>query len=273
MEQTGAAYKGRSSLTVRLDKSGFSFSLYDPASEEGFRFIPYAVNPLISMMANVKEALQSQAVLKEAYGQVNFLLTGQTALVPAAIFKEEDAETYFRFQYPSMTGCEIVFNHLPHTQTVLVFPMEKGLQQMLLDEYPDAAFYSVLSSVTEHFCGLSRLGNNRKLYLYFYNGNVCIEVFDRGKLNFMNVFDFEKHKENVLYYVAYVWKVCGLDAEEDRIYLTGDLGDLKSSLMEQLRRFYRNVFYINPSAEFNEVSVSKTNRVPYDVQSLLVFGF
>lgn len=272
MEQAGTTYKGRSSLTVRMDKSGFSFSLYDPASEEGFRFIPYVVNPMVSMIANVKEALQSQAVLKETYGQVNFLLTGETVLVPADIFKEEDAEAYFRFQYPAMTGYDVAYNYLPHTQAVLLFPIEKGLRQMLLDEYPGAAFYSVLSSVTEHFCGLSRLGNNRKLYLYFYDGKVCIEVFERGRLNFMNIFDFENHKENILYYVAYVWKVCRLDVEEDRIYLTGDLGELKSPLMEKFRQFYRNVFYINPSAEFNEASVSKTSQVPYDVQSLLVFG-
>lgn len=255
-----------------MDKAGFSFALYDPASEEGFRFIPYDINPAISILANVKEALQSQTVLKENYSTVNFLFTSETALVPAEIFKEEDIETYFRFQYPAKGNDEVMFNRLPHTQTVLLFSIERGLRQLLLDEFPQASFYSVLSAVTEHFCGLSRLGNNRKLYIYFYDGKICIEVYDRGRLCFMNEFCFEHHEENVLYYVACVWKMCGLDVEEDRLYITGNIGEMKSLLLEQFRRFYRNVFYINPSAEFNEVSVSKVESVPYDVQSLLIYG-
>lgn len=272
MEQAGTAYKGRSSLTVRMDKGGFSFSLYDPASEEGFRFIPYDINPVISMMANVKAALQSQPLLKDAYNNINFLFTGETALIPADLFKEEDAGTYFHFQYPALDNYDVAYNHLPHTRAVLLFAIERGLRPLLADEFPKASFYSVLSSVTEHFCGLSRFGNNRKLYLYFYNGKVCIEVFDRGRLKFMNEFNFDGQKENVLYYVAYVWKVCGLDAEEDRLYMTGDIGGMKQPLLGQFRRFYRNVFYINPSSEFNEASVSKVEHVPYDVQSLLVYG-
>lgn len=272
MEQIGTAYKGRSSLTVRMDKAGFSFSVYDPASEEGFRFEPYDINPMISLLANVKEAFQKEALLKDVYRNVNFLLTGAVALVPSELFRKEDVEEYYRFQYPSKENCEVAFNELPHTRAVLLFSMERGLRQMLLDEYPNASFYSVLSSVTEHFCGLSRFGNNRKLYLYFYNGKVCIEVFDRGRLKFMNEFVFDGKKENVLYYVAYVWKVCGLDAEDDRLYMTGDLGEMKAPLLEQLRRFFRNVSYINPASEFNEASVSKAEAVPYDVQSLLIYG-
>lgn len=272
MEQAGTAYKGRSSLTVRMSKSGFSFSIYDPASEEGFRFIPYEIEPSISMMANVKEALQSQMVLKEMYGSVNFLFTDDVALVPEDVFKEEDAETYYRFQFPAKENVEVLFNRLPHTQAVLLFPAERGLRQLLLDAFPDASFYSALSPVTEHFCSVSRLGNNRKLYLYFYDGKVCMEVYDRGRLCFMNVFDYEDNKENVLYYVTYVWKACKLDVEEDRLYMTGEMGELKQPLMEAFRHFFRNVFYMNPAAEFNEASVSKVESVPYDVQSLLVYG-
>lgn len=272
MEQAGTAYKGRSSLTVRMDKGGFSFSLYDPATEEGFRFIPYEINPTISMIANIKNALKTQPLLKDAYNSVNFLFTGKVAIVPSALFKEEDAGIFFHFQYPDEENHEIICNKLPHTQTVLLFAVERGLRQLLLDEYPNAAFYSALSSVTEHFCGLSRFGNNSKLYIYFYSGKICIEVFDRGRLRFMNEFNYDNQLDNVLYYVAYVWKICGLDVEEDRLYLIGEVEEMKAILLEQLRRFYRNVFYINSSSEFNEASVSKVEHVPYDVQSLLVYG-
>lgn len=272
MEQTGTAYKGRSSLTVRIDKAGFSFSLYDPASEEGFRFFPYEINPSISVVANVKEALKSEVVLKDTYRNVNFLFTGETMLVPSEFFKAEDCETYFHFQYPALDNYEVLYNTLPHTKNALLFAVERGLKRLLTDEYPNISFYSVLGSVTEHFCGLSRFGNNRKLYLYFYNGKMCVEVFDKGRLEFMNEFQWDKQISNVLYYVAYIWKVCGLDVEEDRLYIAGDIGNIKATLLEQLRSFFRNVFYINPAAEFNEASVSKVENVPYDVQSLLVYG-
>lgn len=272
MEQTGTAYKGRSSLTLRIDKAGFSFSLYDPASEEGFRFLPYDINPAISIVANVKEALKNEVVLKDTYRNVNILFTGETVLIPSDFFKEEDCMTYFRFQYPELDNYEVLYNVLPHSRNVLLFAVERGLKRLISDEYPKVAFYSALSSITEHFCGLSRFGNNRKLYLYFYGGKLCIEVFDNGRLEFMNEFSQDNQVSNVLYYVSYIWKVCQLDAEKDSLYVAGEAGEMKLSLMEQLRRFFRNVFYINPSSEFHEVSVSKVEHVPYDVQSLLVYG-
>lgn len=272
MEQTGTAYKGRSSLTVRIDKSGFSFSLYDPASEEGFCFLPYDINPSISIVANVKEALKTEAVLKDTYHAVNFLFTGETMLLPTEFFKEEDKETFFHFQYPMFDNYDVLYNNLPHTKNVILFAVEKGLERLLSDEYPHAAFYSVLSSVTEHFCGLSRFGNNRKLYLYFYSGKVCVEVFDNGRLEFMNEYLWDNQVSNILYYVSYIWKVCRLDVEQDRLYVAGEVGDMKQSLLERLRQFFRNVLYINPSSEFNKVSVSKVEHVPYDVQSLLIYG-
>lgn len=272
MEHSGTAYTGRSSLTVRIAGGGFSFSLYDPASEEGFRFQPYEINPTVSIVANVKEAMRNEAVLKDTYHKVNFLFTGETVLLPSEFFNEEDYPHYFRFQYPALDNYEVEYNRLSHTGNVLLFPVERGLKKLLVDEYPNVAFYSVLSSITEHFCGLSRFGNNRKLYLYFYDGKLCAEVFDKGRLEFMNEFRWDSEVSNVLYYVTCIWKACQLDVEEDRLYVAGDVGGAKSSLLEQLRRFYRNVCCINPAAEFNEASVSRGEDVPYDVQSLLVYG-
>lgn len=154
--------KENKNLTVRLGKSRFSFAIDKPAADAGFRYEEYDTNSMISMVANIKEAMETEPLLKENYRKVRFLVPGDVLSVPLDEFEDEQAENVYSFSFPMKENEEVVYNVLSHVNVVLLFAVERGLRQILLDEYPNAVFSSRqgLFFISYIF-----------LFLYFHNGN------------------------------------------------------------------------------------------------------
>ena len=60
-------------LSIRLSADGFSFSIYNPLTDNDFCFVPYPVNTGYSMTANLKEMLTETETLRYPYKRVNIL--------------------------------------------------------------------------------------------------------------------------------------------------------------------------------------------------------
>ena len=65
----------------------------------------------------------------------------------------------------------------------------------------------------------------------------------------------------------------GVDSMEtknqDELQLTGKFKD-KEGLLTGLRKYLRQVFIINPKAEFNRSEISKIEDIPFDMQTLIL---
>lgn len=60
-------------LSIRLSADGFSFSIYNPLTDNDFCFVPHPVNTGYSMTANLKDMLTKTEALKYPYKRVNIL--------------------------------------------------------------------------------------------------------------------------------------------------------------------------------------------------------
>ena len=142
-------------------------------------------------------------------------------------------DTVFYHNFPKAKGNnEIVLcNVLGRSNVVILFAMDKHTHLLLTEHFPTARFFSTASPLTEYFARKSRLGNSRKLYTHIREQQ-------------MEVFCFDKH-------------------------LTGKLED-KEELLKELRNYLRQVFVINPKAEFNRSEISKIEEIPFDMQTLLL---
>lgn len=61
----------------------------------------------------------------------------------------------------------------------------------------------------------------------------------------------------------------GLQSRKDELQLTGKFKD-KEGLLTGLRKYLRQVFIINPKAEFNRSEISKIEDIPFDMQTLIL---
>ncbi len=58
-----------------------------------------------------------------------------------------------------------------------------------------------------------------------------------------------------------------MDERRDELHLLGDIPD-RENLREELHAYVRNVFMLNPSAEFNRAPVTQVEGLPYDLITL-----
>ena len=258
-------------LSIRLSADGFSFSIYNPLTDNDFCFVPHPVNTGYSMTANLKDMLTKTEALKYPYKRVNILYDSpRFTPVPLELFEDEQMDTIFYHNFPKAKGNnEIVLcNVLGRSNVVILFAMDKHTHLLLTEHFPTARYFSTASPLTEYFARKSRLGNSRKLYTYIREQQMEVFCFDKGDLLLINSFPCKQTTDRV-YYLLYIWQQLNYNQEKDELHLTGKLED-KEELLKELRNYLRQVFVINPKAEFNRSEISKIEEIPFDMQTLLL---
>lgn len=257
-------------LSIRLSADGFSFSIYNPLADNDFCFVPHPVNAAYSMTANLKEMLAETDALKHPYKRIDILYDSpRFTTVPLELFEDEQMDAVFYHNFPPQGNNEIVLcNVLGKSNVVILFAMDKHAHQLVAEHFPTARFFSTISPLTEFFARKSRLGNSRKLYAHLRERLMEVFCYDRGKLLLINSFSC-KHTADRVYYLLYIWQQLGYDQERDELHLTGTLAD-KEELLKVLRGYLRQVFVVNPKAEFNRSEISKIEEIPFDMQTLLL---
>lgn len=254
-------------LSIRLSTDGFSFSVYCPSMEPSFRYFPFAVNRGLSMMANVKEMLlQHDDLFQQKFRQIRiYVADARYVAVPLELFSTEKMEMLYTQTQPLTAGHTVLFNELPRTHVVMLFSLHKAVHQLLLDRFPEAKFYASVAPLTEYFAGKSFLGNCKKLYAYLQEGQLTVVGLEHGKLLLLNSFPC-KQSTDYLYYLLYIWKTLELDQQRDELHLVG-LTHVRKLLAHELQKFIRQVYHVNPSAEFNRMEYSRVEEMPFDLQT------
>lgn len=253
-------------LSIRLSTDGFSFSVYNPILDHSFYYMPYKIERSLSMAANVKEMLQQNEFLRLPYKRVRIYTAKTNHLpVPFELFDEDQAEGLYYQSYPKEGNDTVLYNILPKANVAMLYALDKTVYQLLKEQFPDARFYAIASPLTEYFTGKSYLGNSKKLYAYLQGESLTVLCFDRGRLLLLNTFSCKK-ADDAIYYLLYVWKQLDYDQNRDELHLAGIIPE-KETLLHQLRKYLRQVYVINPTAEFNRSEFSKIEEIPFDLQT------
>ena len=68
-----------------------------------------------------------------------------------------------------------------------------------------------------------------------------------------------------------MWKQIGLQAERDELHLVGNIPAC-DWLTEELQKYLKRVYTINPAGDFNRSAVTQIEGMPYDLMTLFVKG-
>lgn len=268
MQVTGSNQNLYKSLSIRLCTDGFSFFVSSPEGTN--TYIPYFINPTISLSANLKEAITQLPELQESYKKVQVLITGPSSMVPFELFEEERINDLYNFNFPHRKGGTVLYNILPKSNTTILFSLDKSAFQLINETYPHAKYYSVESPVIEYLTEKSKLRETQKLYVYFHERTLNIYIFNNGKLYFANNFTYTELND-AIYFVLQIWKSQGLNQFTDELHLMGVLPD-EESTRKELRRYIKQVYQNNPVAEFGLKAEEAQLQIPYDLQILIHRG-
>ncbi|GAE86489.1 DUF3822 family protein [Bacteroides reticulotermitis] len=237
-------------LSFRLGTDGFSFSIYNPIQEDSLTVIEREVDSSLSLTANLKSAFRELEFLSYSYKRINIMITGKRfTTIPLELFEDEQAEVIFHHNHPKRENEIILYNVLKKNSVVVIFGIDKSAYSFLLEQYPDARFYSQSSPLIDFFSTKSRLGNSRKMYASLRPDAIDLYGFERGHLLLVNSFECA-HIQDRIYYLLYTWKQLGFDQERDELHLTGVLAD-KEILIQELKKYILQVFITNPATNID----------------------
>ena len=254
-------------LVIRISRNSLSFSTTDGAQ---VIYEPYALKSSISMAANLREALRTVPMLSERYGRVLVMVDSPVLQVPADEFKEDLAETYYNHSFTSQQQQKVLYTVLPELKCVAVFTLHKDLFTVITDAWDSVRIVPALTSVWNHLNQRSYTGAHSKLYGYFHEHQLEVFSFAQNRFKFCNSFTVTT-PEDAIYYILASWKQLGLVPEHDELFLVGDVLE-RDHTKEELEKYIKRVFVMNPIGEFNRASVAQIPGIPYDLMALYVKG-
>lgn len=256
-------------LSIRISRDALLFATYNPTLDPQLEYEPYVNNSRISIAANLREAVKEVNLALQTYYRVHVMLDAPSLLVPLEEFQEDTVEALYQHSFPYKDNEEVTYNVLPYLNAVSVFSINKDLNLVLKDNFRTFHLFTTAAPVWHHLHTRSFTGVHRKLYGYFHDKILEIFCFNQNRFKFANSYE-APHSHDAIYFLLYVWKQLNMDAEKDELHIAGDIPE-KDWLISELRKYLRNAFIINPSADFNRNAVTQVN-MPYDFQTLLVCG-
>ncbi|MBQ7471992.1 MAG: DUF3822 family protein [Prevotella sp.] len=253
-------------LVIRVSRHSLAFAVSNPIAVSKVEFEPYTVRSGISMAANLREAFRESTLLGRGYQRAQALIDTPVLMVPIQEFDESSIEDLYHHAMPGQQGVEVAYQVLPELKAVALYSINRDLKLVMTDHFNDVRFLPLMQPIWQLHLKRSYTGMSRKLYGHFHDRTLEIFSFEKNRFRFCNTFDTNRVNDAV-YFLLYVWKQLALDNMNDELHLSGDLPE-REMLIEQLRRFVKKVYILNPTAEFNRTPVSLIKGMPLDLVTL-----
>lgn len=255
-------------LVIRIGGNTLSFSAPSADSESRVVFEPYTVRSGISMAANLREAFKNIDPSLDGWQRVLVILDTPVLMIPIDEFSDNKTSTLYHHTISGHDKDTILTTVLPTLNAVAAYPVNKDLKLVIDDHFSDVRFTHTCVPVWNHLYKRSFTGVRMKLYAYFHDKKVDVFSFHQNRFKFTNRFDTGLAPD-AIYFILNVWKQIAFDNKRDELHLVGDLPD-KDYLVTHLRTFIRNVYVINPKAEFNRAPITDIPNIPYDLVTLFL---
>ncbi len=267
-DETNETPAAATTLYLRLGESNLHIARFADGRNPYFDFCRYRLRPRTSLVANLREAMDGEQILKSPYHRVEVLTTGPTTLIPLADFQEEDCQIIYDYCFPTKQKHRVFYDVIPGANAVLLFALDEVTCQALESIFGSVRYTSVKTPVIRHFSTSCAGRAHRAAYVYCHEQTVDIAVFEDKRLIMANAYEVY-NAADVAYFVMNVAHQTGLDAATDPIFIVETTGSLAKAA-EEVRLFAAQTRILRPAEEFNRHIVATTQGVPYDMINMLI---
>ena len=243
-------------LSIRINTDGFSFSIYNPLSENPYTFFDLAIDRKLSLIANLKKLISEHPFLSQLYRKVNIVIAETKIVVqPQHLFTEDLAqELYFYGQKLISTNTKVCYNELDRNNLVVLFGLNKNLHHFIQEHFRSPQIYAQHSPLIAYFSKKSHEGNTNKMFVYIETEGISIYCFKKGRLLLTNAFNATEIS-NQVYYILYIWKQLNFSQKSDELIFLGNLKQ-KEELLDIIKRYIVSVSILNSSEYIDLKSIN-----------------
>ena len=257
-------------VTLRIARNSMAFATQNETAIGGISYEPYVVKSSMSMAANLREAFLESPLLQGNFQRAQLLLDSPVLLMPLEEFNEQDVAPLFHYTFLGYENEELLNTVLPAQKTVAIYPINKDLKLVLTDHFQDLRIMPLMQPGWSPVYKRSFIGMRKKLFAYFRGTQMDAFCFTQNRFRFANSFEISNESDAV-YFLLHIWKTLGYNIHDDEMHLMGEFNN-REQLIKELKDYVKNVFVINPSAEFNRAPITQIKGIPLDLMTLYING-
>ena len=256
-------------LSIRLSTDGFCFAVHNPSAEEQYAYMPYDIDPMMSLTANLKKAIQETEMLRHTYAKVNIIVADTAyTLVPKEYYASSYERELYLQNFPQTKESTVVLHNLvAEEQVAVLFGMEQQLHQFITERYPKAQLYASIGPLIDFGAEKSYASAQRYCLVQIHKRHIDLLCLANGAPIFVNSFK-TRETADTLYFLLNCWQMLDLSQTDDTMHLIGTSRHAKT-LVKELERFIREIHIIRPAEEFHSTELARTGEMPFDLQALI----
>ena len=249
---------------IRISDKALCIAHTDGALEPQIHFTAYVLKSGIDQASQVKAILENTEVVPTDCQEATILVDSEVMLVPNDEYEASAIAEMYDQTITGHTQDEKLAASVDVLSSMAVFPLKRETHQVLSQRFGTLHIHPTMWSLWCHFLSTDQHLHRNPLYGYFHDNHLDIFRFQHERFRFYNRFAVEQAPD-ALYFLLYVWRQLGMDAETDHMVL---IGDQPAELAGRLERHLRHVSSLQPAEEFMNAPASHIAEMPYD---LLVF--
>lgn len=188
-----------------------------------------------------EHVFQSDKLLKLNYRNTRIgLLTPIATLIPSDLYDTGQRRFYLEQNAILDKQHHVLNDALESVGAQHVYAFHSEIFECVQAQFPQAVFCNVLSGlITTH----QRYGKPETVYANLTGEYLQIVVFNHKKLLFSNTFT-HRSASDVLYFIMLVIKQLDLDAEQNKLILSGEI-TTESSTYTTLQQYIKHIEFVN----------------------------
>ncbi|WP_179344790.1 DUF3822 family protein [Winogradskyella ursingii] len=240
-------------LSIQFNLNGLSFCILNRSLNtiEFLKSIDFEQKLTPNDALNrLKSELSANTVFSDTFDAVTVIHQNELAsLVPKDLYDENHKADYLKFNSKILRTDLISTDDVSINNSVNVFVPYVNVNNYILDIFGEFVYKHSSTLLIDASLQTKNSSDKPEVYLNVNSASLELLVVERGELLLFNVFQYST-KEDLIYYVLFVFEQLKLDAETTQLNLTGTVNK-EDEIFNILFTYIRHVKMLKNNYTFN----------------------
>jgi hypothetical protein len=228
-------------MSVQVSLTGLSFLMEEENRVVFKKYIPFneTKNPDELLFEIEKAFAENEQLKSPVFELVVFYQNTFYAIVPDALFKEDEAEEFLKLNSRVFTTDFVSYDLMENFDLVNVYVPLANINNYFFDHYGEFSYFHFTTTFLEKVLQNEKTGNPKKMHAHIHGHQVDVIVTSGKKLLLCNSFNYST-PEDLTYYILFVAEQLELNPEAFELELSGNISE-EDSFFELLYTYIRHV--------------------------------
>ncbi len=239
-------------LSILFSQDGLSYSLMSVSDNKYLCLISFNFDVNKDYIEEVETVLNNENLIGKKFAKSCFVVADRRqTIIPSVLFEKGTERIIWELNFLADENYDIKYVNLARSSNVVVFPINKNLQDLILTLIPNVEILpSSFSLIESNFTRnkLSEHNLNSKVFVHVFEEYVELLILDINGLKLFNTFPY-KTSNDLLYLVINLFEQLKLSREDTHVVFSGFIETDNLAILN-LRKFVSQVYFEAQSVDY-----------------------